>query len=433
MKNRKKLMESGAVTIAMAVLAAASAVSGDAAAAEQETETKVNKTVAFSEGSSGAAVKETAAADDVEEEENTLFETEFSVVSSAGSSMELLADVSAVSMAEEAASVEEQLQEAEEQSEADAEEEEEKEASEWDNKLMADVEESLNVRAEASEDSEIVGKMYRGAAADVIEIGDEWTKISSGNVEGYVKNEYCLYGEEAEEFAESVCTTYATVKTDGLRIRESESTDARILSVSGKEDKLTVETSEEASEGWIAVSCSGETAYVSADYVDVSVDVQTAMTLEEEQEMIAEEEAEEAAAAAEEAAEAENSGTSSSAETSSDGGVSASADDATLLAAIIYCEAGSESYEGKLAVGAVVVNRVQSSAYPNTVSGVIYQSGQFGPVSSGKFDEVLASGAYSSCMDAAQAALAGTDNTGGALSFHAGSGSGTVIGNQTFY
>ena len=130
-----------------------------------------------------------------------------------------------------------------------------------------------------------------------------------------------------------------------------------------------------------------------------------------------------------------NSGSDSAAVTTSSEAVSASSSDTQLLAAIIQCEAGGEPYSGQLAVGAVVMNRVKSGSFPNSISGVIYQSGQFTPASSGKLARVLSSGNISSsCYQAAAEALSGADNTGGAKYFHAGtSGSGTVIGSQIFY
>ena len=81
------------------------------------------------------------------------------------------------------------------------------------------------------------------------------------------------------------------------------------------------------------------------------------------------------------------------------------------------------------------MNRVKAESFPNSISGVIYQSGQFTPASSGKLARVLSSGNISSsCYQAAAEALSGADNTGGAKYFHAGtSGSGTVIGSQIFY
>ena len=113
---------------------------------------------------------------------------------------------------------------------------------------------------------------------------------------------------------------------------------------------------------------------------------------------------------------------------------SSDASDISLLAALIQCEAGGESYEGKLAVGSVVMNRVSSSHFPNTVAGVIYQGGQFSPVASGRFASVLAKGANQSCTQAASEVLGG-NITIGCLYFRRNDGSipGTVIGNHVFY
>ena len=116
------------------------------------------------------------------------------------------------------------------------------------------------------------------------------------------------------------------------------------------------------------------------------------------------------------------------------GGGTVNASDVAMLAALIQCEAGGESYEGKLAVGSVVMNRVDSSYFPDTVVGVIYQSGQFSPVASGRFTVVLSSGADASCVQAATEVLAGT-RTLNCLYFRRNNGliNGTVIGNHVFY
>lgn len=116
------------------------------------------------------------------------------------------------------------------------------------------------------------------------------------------------------------------------------------------------------------------------------------------------------------------------------GGGTVNASDVAMLAALIQCEAGDESYEGKLAVGSVVMNRVDSSYFPDTVVGVIYQSGQFSPVASGRFAVVLSSGADASCVQAATEVLAGT-RTLNCLYFRRNNGliNGTVIGNHVFY
>lgn len=296
--------------------------------------------------------------------------------------------------------------------------------AEWANRMLVTVDENswVNIRESATTDSEIVGKFYHASGAEVIEAGEEWTKIKSGDVEGYVKNEFCVFGTDAHLFAEENCDTYATSTADGLRVRQESSTESKIVDVLDAGETIKVDTQAEAVDGWITVECNGQAAYVSADYVETELHVDDAVSIAEEQ-----------AKAAREAAAAAAAQTGTTVTTSE--AVSASADDTTLLAAIIQCEAGGEPYAGQLAVGAVVMNRVKSGSFPNSISGVIYQSGQFSPASSGKLARVLSSGNISSsCYQAAAEALSGVDNTGGAKYFHAGtSGSGTVIGSQIFY
>ncbi len=103
-------------------------------------------------------------------------------------------------------------------------------------------------------------------------------------------------------------------------------------------------------------------------------------------------------------------------------------------AALIQCEAGNQPYEGKLAVGAVVMNRVRSGGYPNTIQGVIYASGQFTPASNGKVAKRLEVGRHpESCIQAAREAIAGASNVGGATHFRrAGNHDGLVIGNHAY-
>lgn len=114
--------------------------------------------------------------------------------------------------------------------------------------------------------------------------------------------------------------------------------------------------------------------------------------------------------------------------------INADASEQALLAALIQCEAGGESYEGKLAVGSVVINRVRSSHFPGSIAGVIYQSGQFSPVASGRFAAVLAEGADASCVQAAAEVLGGRI-TVDCLYFRRNTGAieGIVIGNHVFY
>ncbi len=114
----------------------------------------------------------------------------------------------------------------------------------------------------------------------------------------------------------------------------------------------------------------------------------------------------------------------------------AASEDLTILAGIIYCEAGSESYEGKVAVGSVVMNRLVSSRYPNTVREVVYQSGQFTPALNGRLDRVIANGRIpADCYQAAQEALGGSKPVGACTNFNGNlaKNDGIIIGGHRFY
>lgn len=296
---------------------------------------------------------------------------------------------------------------------------------EWQDKVMADVEDFLCIRAKGDADAEVVGKLYPTSVATVAKQGKNWTKITSGDVKGYVKTEYLLFGSDAYANAKKVCKKYAHVQTDGLRVRSKANENAQVISVADKKDRLLLNKKADKKNGWVAVTVKAGNGYVSADYVKVKLGTTDAVSIAEE---IAAQKAKEAAERAATAAASAPAATQHAA-------TSASVDDTTLLAAIIQCEAGSECYEGKVAVGAVVLNRVRSGSYANSISGVIYQSGQFGPASNGSLARVLASGNISSsCRQAAADALAGADPTGGKLSFHRANGrDGLVIGNHVFF
>lgn len=296
----------------------------------------------------------------------------------------------------------------------------------WQDRLMADVQEFLYVRAAGDENAEIVGKLYKGDVAQIVEYGDTWTHIVSGNVDGYVMNSYCVFGADAMNYATATFDTEAEILTNGLRIRRDASTEGSVIAAVSTGMSLTVDTEAEAVDGWVAVNYAGETGYVSAEYVTTELSLGEAITIEEEQAELARIAEEKAAAAA---AQVQSSGTVQNE------AVAATVDDVTLLAALIQCEAGNEPYEGQLAVGAVVMNRVKSGRYPSSIYEVIYQSGQFPPARSGSVANKIANGVKASCIQAAQEAINGMDNTGGAMGFRrASSGhAGVVIGNHVFY
>lgn len=279
--------------------------------------------------------------------------------------------------------------------------------------VMANVKSALNVRADASEDAEKVGMIYKDCGGTILERADGWTKLQSGDLVGWAKDEYLLFDEEAKALAADVGITTATVDAERLKVRTEPDKDADVYGVLAKDEIVEVMDTDE--EGWACINFEGEDGYVSSEYITIDFKIDYGETMEAIKER---EEAEK------EAKRHKNYG-----EYTTD------ADTTLLLAALIQCEAGGESYEGQLAVGAVVMNRVRSGAYPNTIHGVIYASGQFTPAQSGKVNRVYESGKIKeSCILAAQEALSGVSNVGDLTHFRRNNGrEGLVIGNHVFY
>ena len=180
--------------------------------------------------------------------------------------------------------------------------------------VIARVNNYVNVRDIPSEDGEIVGKLYDKSVGTFIEESDGWYKISSGSVEGYVKAEFCVTGDDAVSYAREVGTRIATVTTTTLYVREQPGTDSAILGMVPIEDELIVT---EELDGWVKVNIEEGDGYVSTDFVNMSTEFVKAESIEEERARLEKEEAARAqaqAAAAKKAAEtkASSSGSSSS-------------------------------------------------------------------------------------------------------------------------
>ena len=234
----------------------------------------------------------------------------------------------------------------------------------------------------------------------------------------------------------------ATTKTGALRIRKEPSADAAIYDLLEEgakyevvdEEQIRFSEDQEITADWVAVNYGGKTGYVSSEYVQVNFEIDYGETVEQ---VKAREEAEAVRLQAEKeaAAQKQKQEKAAQAEKEANKAAALAADDSVLLAALIQCEAGEEPYEGQVAVGAVVMNRVRSGAYPNTVKGVIYASGQFTPAGSGQVGRVVASGKIkASCLQAAQEAMAGSTPVGIATHFRrAGSREGIVIGHHVFW
>ena len=176
--------------------------------------------------------------------------------------------------------------------------------SEYDDIAIAQVDWYVNVRDSASEEGNVVGKLYNNSAAYVEETEGDWYKITSGNVTGYVKSEWVVRGDE--ELAKQVSRRVATVETQTLFVRTEATTESDVLGMVPDQESLTI--TDESEDGWTKVSIEEGEGYVSNDYIEKSIEFVTAESKEEEEARLAKEEAErQAAAAAAERAVAEKS------------------------------------------------------------------------------------------------------------------------------
>ena len=143
---------------------------------------------------------------------------------------------------------------------------------------IANVSDNLNIRAIGAEDGRLVGKLPKDAACEVLDMDDTWAHISSGNVEGYVSREYLLTGISAKHKAEELATTVAKVTTDSLKVRAEANTDSEVITLVPRGEELEVS----AVEGdWVKVLLDDDEVFVSAEYVEVSAELGTAVTMSE--------------------------------------------------------------------------------------------------------------------------------------------------------
>lgn len=287
----------------------------------------------------------------------------------------------------------------------------------WENLCMPDVEEYVTIRKEADAESEAVGRLYKGGAAEVLERGEDWTQVASGGCEGYISNEYLVFGADAEEIAKRDCSFVAVVMTDGLKVRSEASEDCKVKDMIRRGEKVNVLSDDGE---WLNIEYGKDGAYIKKEYTNVEFEVGEAQTMEQIRE------AEAAAEAARKKAELKKQYQA----------VSASGNDVQLLGALIQLEAGNQPYEGQLAVGAVVMNRVRSGRYPGSIKDVIFAPGQF-PAASRRVADRMAGGVKASCLQAAQEAIGGASNVGSFTHFKSArssvNGANIVIGGHIFY
>lgn len=277
----------------------------------------------------------------------------------------------------------------------------------------------VNIREKPNTDSDIKGKLHKDSAAKILDSIDDWYLVESGSVKGFVNKKYIKTGLPDDELIKTYGKLGVSVNTDGLNVREKPSTDSKKLTVIYKNEHYNVIKLED---DWIKIDITDEniTGYINSEYVELLVAFQNAVSKEEEEELIRLQEEEEKKLKNKQEEERIKKETQHKHRDE----VDYTEDELKLLACLVHAEAGNQSYEGKLAVANVVLNRVKSRKYPGTIKDVIYQSGQFSVASSGSLDKQLkryknySSKSQLLTIKAAKAALEGTNNIGDRLYFN---------------
>lgn len=171
----------------------------------------------------------------------------------------------------------------------------------FEGKCLAVTDDYVNIRAAAGTDSDVVGIIGNAGVADVVEKGKEWTKVTSGNCTGYIRNDLLLYGDDAGAYAEANCSRMATVNTETLNVREQADTSADCITQVGAGQSFDILSQ---TDKWVEIALDDETSgYVSADFIEYTYKLDEAKTMDEIQAEIqaqedAEKQAQEEAAAA---------------------------------------------------------------------------------------------------------------------------------------
>lgn len=197
--------------------------------------------------------------------------------------------------------------------------------SEYDDIAIAQVDNYVNVRSSASEDGEVLGKLYNNSACTVLGTEGDWYKIHSGDVEGYIKAEFLVLGDA--NLAQSVGRRVADVKTESLNVRSDASAEAELLGQVPEGEELTVV---EEKDGWVKVAIEEGDGWVSGEFVDCSThyvvaeskEAEEARLKKEEEERKAAEEAARRAVAEQSSSSSSSSSSASSSNSSSSGGSS---------------------------------------------------------------------------------------------------------------
>ena len=318
--------------------------------------------------------------------------------------------------------------------------------------MLVDAASVADVHAEADETSPVLVKLS-GTQAVVLGHDEDWTKVQVGDITGWVESEHLTNGSD---------TTEDIVPESPEKTEQTGSTEEKIEQKEQTEEKESISEPEQNEEVQAVMAAAKDTQRINEQQKAIETQkAEEAAKAAEEQKAIqkaAEEAAKKAAAQAQAAAEEAARKAAAEAQAAAEEAVRKAAaeaqaaavqaaqqaviaqagvspQDVDLLAALIQCEAGGEPYVGQVAVGNVVMNRVESAGHPASIPDVIYAAGQFSPVRNGSLSRTLSTGRVSaSCRQAAVEAIAGSSPVGDKLYFRRANGrGGQIIGNHVFY
>lgn len=258
------------------------------------------------------------------------------------------------------------------------------------------IESGINIRSGAGTDYEAIGYLDKGMVGQYLGSEGEWSNIMLGDLCGYVKSEFLLTGEEAEQFANAnsfsmeTLTYFQSAQTTSDTSVQTSTVEQQVLQSTDPSTEDT-DTTQETSQ-----TETDETQTAGDGRVDVPTEYRAAISLSES--------------------------------------------DINLIASVVALESGSESYEGQLAVANVIINRYLSGVWGSTISDVLYAPNQFSVVNTTRFENYLANGASGTPLQATLDALAGKNNIGSYKSFRptyflnsTSFSNYTVIGNHLFF
>ena len=279
---------------------------------------------------------------------------------------------------------------------------------------VIDAKDMLDIHAEANTASAVIGQVMEDGHVAILAKYNDWVQIQAGEIAGWVPAENLVETEISNEEA----------------VAANEQVIAERTGETASEDEFFAEEEVQQDET-AALQNEIEEVQAAEEAARIEAEAQAKAAAEEAAQLAAQAQAKAAEEAARIEAEAQQAALAAQAAQTA----AISSEELKLLANIIYCEAGSESYVGKVAVGNVIMNRVKSASQPNTITEVVYAKGQFSPVRNGSLQRALSSDkADAACYQAAIEALAGAQPVGGKLFFRRNNGrSGQVIGHHVFY